>query len=52
MQEILWDALNDSAKLIPFLFFTYLAMEYLEHKAGKRNIEFVRKTGRVFNTCN
>lgn len=33
--EIIMDAVLDSVKLIPFLFLTYLAMEYLEHKAGE-----------------
>ena len=33
--NILEDSLMDSIRLIPFLFMTYLAMEYLEHSAGK-----------------
>lgn len=32
--DLLIDSLIDSAKLVPFLFLAYLAMEYLEHKAG------------------
>lgn len=36
MWDVILDTLLDSAKLLPFLFLTYLAMEYLEHKtAGK-----------------
>ena len=34
--DILLDVLKDTAKLIPFLFLTYLAMEYVEHKAGEK----------------
>lgn len=36
----------DTAKLIPFLFLTYLAMEYLEHKAGDKVNTWVRRSGR------
>ncbi|MBR6512642.1 MAG: arsenic efflux protein [Clostridia bacterium] len=36
MLDILLDVLKDTAKLIPFLFLTYLAMEYVEHKAGEK----------------
>ena len=32
MLDILWDALLDTLKLLPFLFLTYTAMEYLEHR--------------------
>ena len=34
--DILKDTTIDTVKLIPFLFLTYLAMEYLENKAGQR----------------
>ena len=33
--DILKDTTIDTVKLIPFLFLTYLAMEYLENKAGQ-----------------
>lgn len=46
MIDIILDALLDTAKLIPFLFFTYLAMEYLEHKAGDRAQGMMRKAGK------
>ena len=45
--EVLADALLDTAKLLPFLFLTYLFMEFLEHKAGERLKEAVGKAGRV-----
>lgn len=44
--DILLDALIDTAKLIPFLFLTYLAMEYLEHKAGSATERVVKKAGK------
>lgn len=34
--EILLDAALDSAKMLPLLFFAYVLIEYLEHKAGDR----------------
>jgi len=36
MLETISDALVDTAKLLPFLFVTYLAMEWLESRAGER----------------
>lgn len=46
MLDIIVDALRDCVKLLPFLFLTYLAMEYLEHKAGDKLQEAVKKSGR------
>lgn len=45
MTDIILDALLDTAKLIPFLFLTYLAMEYLEHKTGDKAKKLVEKAG-------
>lgn len=39
-------ALLDGVKLLPFLFLTYLAMEWLEHKAGDKVNTYVRRSGR------
>lgn len=47
MLEIIEHTLEDSLKLIPFLFLTYLAMEALEHKAGAKTQQLVRKAGRL-----
>lgn len=38
-------ALLDTLRLVPFLFVTYLAMEALEHKAGEKAEEVVRRAG-------
>jgi len=50
MFELLWDAfldaLIDGAKLLPFLFLTYFAMEWLEHKAGQKVNAWVGKSGK------
>ena len=37
--------LIDTIKLLPFLFLTYLAMEYIEHKAGKKTIGILLSSG-------
>lgn len=38
--------LEDSVKLLPFLFVTYLAMEYIEHKMGDKAKETIERSGR------
>lgn len=40
------DSFIDSVKLLPFLFLTYLAMEYLEHKAGEKMQAAIGRAGR------
>ena len=47
MLDVVLDTLIDSIKLVPFLFLTYLAMEYLEHKAGEKTTHMVRKAGKL-----
>lgn len=44
--DILMDALIDSIKLIPFLFLTYLLMEYLEHKTNGHTQKTIEKAGK------
>lgn len=46
MLDIILDTLSDSIKLLPFLFLTYLAMEYLEHKTGEKLQNTIRKSGK------
>lgn len=46
MLEIILDALSDCVKLLPFLFLTYLAMEYIEHKAGSKMQDVIQKSGK------
>lgn len=45
--DILTDALIDTIKLIPFLFITYLIMEYLEHKTANKTQEHIKKSGKL-----
>ena len=42
MIHVIEHTLLDTLKVIPFLFITYLAMEYLEHKAGEKTQNFVK----------
>ena len=36
MQDVLQDVFHDALPMIPFLYLTYLLMEYLEHKSNDR----------------
>lgn len=44
--EILKETVIDSVKLIPFLFVTYLIMEYIEHKTSQKVKEKIEKSGK------
>lgn len=46
MLEILEHTIEDSVKLIPFLFLTYLLMEYIEHKTKEKTKETIKKSGK------
>ncbi len=43
--DVIIDTLFDTAKLLPFLFLTYLLMEYLEHRAGDSAQKVLRRSG-------
>lgn len=47
MVDVLLDAIIDSIKLVPFLFITYLIMEYIEHKTKDKTKEAVKKSGKL-----
>lgn len=46
LEHVLIHTLEDTIKLIPFLFLTYLAMEYLESRAGEKAVVALSKTGK------
>ncbi len=46
MVDVLLDAMIDSVKLVPFLFVTYLVMEYIEHKTKDKTKETIKKSGK------
>lgn len=43
--DTLLDALIDSAKMLPFLFLAFLLMEFIEHRAGDKLVNFLQKNG-------
>jgi uncharacterized membrane protein YraQ (UPF0718 family) len=47
MSEILHHALIDTAKMLPFLFIIYVAIEYIEIKLGDNLITKVKKAGKI-----
>ena len=47
MLEIIKDTLIDGVRLLPFLFITYLVMEYLEHKTGEKTKNIIQKSGKL-----
>ena len=46
MLEIIDETLIDAVKLLPFLFITYLIMEYIEHKMGHKTKSAIKKSGK------
>ncbi|MBR3002397.1 MAG: arsenic efflux protein [Clostridia bacterium] len=46
MLEVIEDTLIDSIKLLPFLFITYLIMEYIEHRTSNKAKETIKKSGK------
>lgn len=46
MLEIIEETLIDAIKLLPFLFITYLIMEYIEHKMGDKSKNTIKKSGK------
>ena len=46
MLDVIIDTLVDSIKLLPFLFLTYLIMEYLEHKTSDKVRHMIQNSGR------
>ena len=43
--EIFLHGLLDTLKIIPFLFLTYLLMEFIEHRAGEKAEGFMKRAG-------
>ena len=46
MLEIFQDSIIDTLKLLPFLFITYLIMEYIEHKMNDKSKKTIKKAGK------
>ena len=47
MSEIIIDSVIDSIKLLPFIFLTYLFIEWLEHKTGSATRNRIRTAGKL-----
>ncbi len=43
--ELIWHSFLDTLTLVPFLFLTYLLMEYLEHKTGGAAQKVLKRSG-------
>jgi preprotein translocase subunit YajC len=43
--HVLLHSLEETVKLLPFLFLTYLLMEFLEHKAAQKTADITAKAG-------
>lgn len=46
LEEVLLHSLVSTLRLLPFLFLTYLVMEYIEHRASDKTEKFMRRAGR------
>ena len=44
--DVLLDTLLDSLKILPFLFLTYVVMEYIEHRMGEKTKKIVKNSGK------
>lgn len=47
LKDIILDTLLDVFKLVPFLFFTFLLMELLEHKMKNKSKQIIKKSGKL-----
>ena len=45
--DVLQDTLIDTLKILPFLYITYVLMEYIEHKMSDKNKKIVQKAGKL-----
>lgn len=46
MLKIITETLVDGVRLLPFLFLTYLVMEYMEHRMGEKTRDAIKRSGR------
>ena len=45
LHSVLLDGLIETLKILPFLFLTYLLMEFIEHKATEKSLSFLERSG-------
>lgn len=46
LEHVLMHTFEDTIKLLPFLFLTYLGMEYLENRAAQKTVAMLSNTGK------
>ena len=46
IDSVILHAITDLLPLIPFLFLTYLLMEFIEHRAGGKTVAFLKRSGK------
>ena len=46
MKDIILDTLVDSIKMLPFLFLSYLIIEFIEHKSSKKIENTLKRSGK------
>lgn len=46
IDEVILHGIIELLKMLPFLFLTYLLMEFIEHKAGEKTIRFMERSGK------
>lgn len=44
-KDVVADTAIDVAKIFPFLFVTYILMEYIEHRTGEKSLKWLKKSG-------
>ena len=47
MKEIIFETLSDTLKILPFLFITFLLMEYFEHNMSNKTQKSIKKAGKL-----
>lgn len=47
MWHLIEHTLKDTLGILPFLFLTYLLMEWLEHRAGAKTAQLLRRSGKI-----
>ncbi len=45
LEEVIFHGIIDTLPLIPFLFLTYLLMEFIEHSSSDKTVGFLKKAG-------
>lgn len=46
MKEVFLETIIDTLKIVPFLFFVFLIMEFVEHKLSEKNKKIIEKSGK------